>query len=213
MQFCRILTDLIVLLCVHNERPIIIMSYWASLFFSNNNTISLFPNLHDMNAPTALRWRQIWWVAHTSGYNNLPFIQQTSSIFQHGCYRFEFSGKLYTISHESMGGISIIKPKIGEYFHYSICTSLVTVLSQNKTQRVVCLGVDSKRQYTSCHVSLSLPIMHITQQWASSCMTSTQCVSLSRANRPQAKYRAVSGLSGLQSLSPIKTDSRCVVIW
>ena len=55
MQFCRILTDLIVLLCVHNERPIIIMSYWASLFFSNNNTISLFPNLHDMNAPTALR--------------------------------------------------------------------------------------------------------------------------------------------------------------
>jgi len=53
IQLCRILTDLIVLLCVHNERPI--MSYWASLFFSNNNTISLFPNLHDMNAPTVLR--------------------------------------------------------------------------------------------------------------------------------------------------------------
>ena len=39
MQLCGILTDLIVLLCVHNERPINIMSYWASLFFSNNNTI------------------------------------------------------------------------------------------------------------------------------------------------------------------------------
>jgi len=38
MQLCRILTGLIVLLCVHDERPVIIMSYWTSLFFSNNNS-------------------------------------------------------------------------------------------------------------------------------------------------------------------------------